>query len=170
MGDKGLEAIRTGRKSDLLSRLSADFSQSVRRLAADDARPAGEWKSLNLPMLYGGDLSRVNLHYRSFERDADAPGQGKKQAGMRFIMDIALSRMGPMQIDGFSIGRKLDVTLRSEQALSPAMREAMRTRYHDAVSNIGFSGELNFNASPDHKGWIVTDSVQGFGRTGTATA
>lgn len=72
-------------------------------------------------------------------------------------MDLALTRMGSMQIDGFSVGKKLDVTLRSEHSLSPAMRETMRARYHGAVSGIGFAGELNFSAAGDHRDWVVTD-------------
>lgn len=156
LGEKGLEAIRGVKRADVLARISSDFSANARR-ADDAAAPQGDWKSLALPMLYGQEVSRIQLYYRSFNQDAEGGMQGKK-TGTRFVMDLSLTRMGPMQIDGFSVGNKLDVTLRSEHPLSAPMRDAMRARYHEAVSGIGFNGELNFNSSADHKGWIVIDN------------
>lgn len=161
MGEKGLEAVRGGRRPDALARLTADFASATQTMREEDARPAGDWKSLNLPLMFGGELARIQLHYRSFDQGQDESKDKTKNGGMRFVMDLALTRMGPMQIDGFSQGRKLDVTLRSEQAMSPSMRDAMRARYRDAVNNIGFSGELNFNADPSRKSWIDIDDHRG---------
>jgi hypothetical protein len=154
MGEKGVEIIKSSRRAEAFARIAGDFIANARR--ADDTTPPGEWKSLTLPMLYGHELSRIHLHYRSFERDGDDKTPDRK-TGTRFVLDLSLTRMGPLQIDGFSIGKKLDVTLRSEQPLSPQMREAMRTRYHDAVTGIGFAGTLNFSNDIAHKGWVATD-------------
>lgn len=152
MGEKGVEVIRGARRTDALARVSGDFTATARRL--DDPAPSSEWRSITLPMIYGQDLSRVQLHYRSFDRDDASSDEGKK-TGTRFIMDLSLTRMGAMQIDGFSIERKLDVVLRSERPLSAGMREMMRQRYINAMSGIGFAGELNFRADPTHKEWIT---------------
>jgi hypothetical protein len=154
MGEKGLEGIRASRRADALTRVLSDFAASGTRKADDAAAPPGEWRALTLPMLYGHELSRIQLHYRDFERDGDENQNAAKKTGTRFVMDLELTRMGPMQIDGFSIGNRLDVTLRSEQNMSAAMRESLRARYHDAVTGIGFTGDLNFNASAEHKGWV----------------
>lgn len=157
MGDKGIDAIKMSRRADTLNRIMSDFTGTARRMD-DSAQQTGEWRSLNLPMLYGHELSRIQLYYRSFERDGDEAGSSDKQKGTRFVMDLSLTRMGPMQIDGFSIGKKLDVTLRSEQTLSPGMREAMRLRYSDAITGIGFAGSLNFSNDLEHKGWVVFEN------------
>jgi len=157
IGEKGIDAIKTSRRADALSRISNDFATQSRRM--DEPAQSGEWKSLALPMVYGQEVGRIHLYYRSFTQgEGEADGQNKKN-GTRFVMDLSLTRMGPLQIDGFSIGKKLDVTLRSEQSLSPGMREMMRARYRDAIGGIGFAGELNFNASADHKGWVVMDDA-----------
>ncbi|MCB9987104.1 MAG: hypothetical protein H6865_05645 [Rhodospirillales bacterium] len=157
LGERGLDAIGRGaRKADALARIAGDFAASARKLGTEDAKPAGDWRSIQLPFLaHEGEVSRIALHYRGFERDAypgETPG---RKTGTRFVMDLTLTRMGPMQVDGFSTGRRLDVTLRSEKNLSPAMREAMRVRYANAVANIGFAGDLNFSAAPDRKGWAT---------------
>lgn len=157
IGEKGIDALKTARRADALARISGDVAAAGRRM--DDPAAPGEWKSLSLPMLYGQEVGRIQLYYRSFTQGEDGGGQHGKKGGTRFVMDLNLTRMGPLQIDGFSVGSKLDVTLRSEQALSPGMREAMRARYREAVGGIGFTGELNFNASADHKGWIVADDA-----------
>ncbi len=162
MGERGLDGIgRTSRRADALARIAGDFAATAKKLIAEEAKPQGEWRSLQLPMMHGDDMMRINLHYRSFEREDDADKQsGRKTTGTRFIMDLSLTRMGEMQVDGFSIGKKLDVTLRTEQNMSAGMRESMRQRYHSAVSNIGFAGELNFAAAADHKNWVATDAPQ----------
>lgn len=161
LGEKGIELVRGSKRADALSRLAGDFASAVRTFREEEARPPGEWKSLNLPMLYGGEISRLQMHYKSFDQQGEGTGEKEKKSGTRFVMDVSLTRMGDMQIDGFSLGKKMDVTLRSEQTLSAAMRETMRKRYFDAISGIGFSGELNFSADPARKNWVNIDDHRG---------
>lgn len=157
LGEKGLDLIRTSRRTDALARISNDFSVTKTKL--DEPVQPADWKSLSLPMIYGQEVGRIQLYYRSFTGNEGEGHQGAKKNGTRFVMDLSLNRMGPMQIDGFSVGNRLDITLRSERSLSPGMREEMRARYSNAVNGIGFAGELNFNADPNHKGWVVMDDA-----------
>ncbi|NBX65972.1 MAG: hypothetical protein EBQ96_03145 [Proteobacteria bacterium] len=156
LGEKTTDMLRTIKRGEALTRITSDFSTQSRENA--DA-PKGEWKSLTLPMIYGQEISRIALHSRTFERDAEgSPGQ--KKSGTRFVMDVNLTRMGDLQIDGLSIDKKLDVTLRTEKPLSPAMRENVRARYANALEGIGFAGQLFFNASPERKGWVDFEGPQ----------
>lgn len=153
LGERVTDSIRNMRRSDILSRLSGAMAAATH--SRDDTAPTTEWKTIQMPMM-GQDhqLSQIHLHYRSFEREGDGPEQNKKQTGARFVLDLSLTRIGPLQIDGLSVGQQLDVTLRSEQSFSPSMREALRAKYTDALGGIGFSGQLNFKADGEHKGWV----------------
>lgn len=147
LGDKGVGNLRTSGKAALLEKLGGEMRGS--RAAASDqnddtrAPQGGEWRSVNLPMLMdGSDIARLQLHWRDYggdEGDDDA-----KKRGTRFLMDLTLSRMGDMQIDGLVADRQLDVILRAGRDLSPAMRESLRQRYALSLGAIGFTGELNF--------------------------
>ncbi len=157
LGDKTLEGIKTARRADILTRLGEGMAHAQNAANGDDGPAAAraDWRAMTLPMLHGGQVTPVMLHVRGFEReDANAPDG--KLSGTRFVMDVSLSRMGPLQIDGFSLDKRLDVTLRSERNLSPAMREIMRTLYAQTVADIGFAGQLNF--ASDRKGWVDFDT------------
>ncbi|MBU6235575.1 MAG: hypothetical protein KGQ41_07000 [Alphaproteobacteria bacterium] len=149
VGEKTVDALKGAKRGNPLMKLAADFA--AQREAADT--PKGEWRTHTLPFLYGQEVHRIMLHSKGFERDDEA-NPSRKKSGTRFVLDISLTRMGPMQIDGFSLDKKLDITLRSERNFSPAARESMRTRYATALEGIGFAGQLNFSADPNKKGWV----------------
>jgi len=153
LGEKVTDAIRNVRRADILSRLTGAVMAAARQ--RDDAAPTADWKTLQLPMLADqSQISQIALHYRSFERDGDPAQAQERQKGTRFVLDLSLTRIGPLQVDGLSLARQLDVTLRSEQSFSPSMREALRLRYTEALNGIGFSGQLNFKADGNHTGWV----------------
>jgi len=160
LSEKTIDGIKTAKRGDLLARIGSDFAAASSDRADDAATTnKGEWRSLTLPMLYGAHIQTIQMHTRAFERDDPNAIDGKK-TGTRFVMDLSLTRMGPMQIDGFSVDKRLDVTLRSEQALSAPMREMMRARYSSAMEGIGFAGQLNFSATPEKRGWVVIEELQ----------
>lgn len=154
IGEKTADLLKVTKRGEALARISSDFAAQSRESA--DA-PKGEWKSMALPMAFGQEVGRITLHTRAFERD-DETNPAKRASGTRFVMDVNLTRMGDLQIDGFSLEKKLDVTLRTEQHLSPAMRESVRARYANALQGIGFAGHLNFSA--DRKTWISFEAEE----------
>ncbi|HEY8964581.1 MAG TPA: hypothetical protein VIN59_08995 [Alphaproteobacteria bacterium] len=154
MGERVTDSVRNIRRADILTRLTGAMSAATRQRDDTNASPT-EWKTINLPMMgQEQHLSQIQMHYRSFDRDSETAQDSQRQKGARFVLDLSLTRIGPLQIDGLSVGKQLDVTLRSEQSFSPAMREALRLKYTDALGGIGFSGQLNFKADGDHKGWV----------------
>ena len=154
MGERVTDQMRNIRRADILSRIGGAMNTAAARMREDAAQP-GEWKTITLPMLASDNqVAQIAMHYRSFDRESDGAAEQERQKGARFVLDLSLTRIGPLQIDGLSVGRQLDVTLRSEQSFSAPMREALRARYTDALSGIGFSGQMNFKADGDHKGWV----------------
>jgi len=82
-------------------------------------------------------------------------------------MDLNLSNMGKVQLDGLFIGKdsRLDLILRTQQKFSETMKMEMRQTYRDALEDISFSGELSFqdkvdqwvNITPDNKSEFLED-------------
>lgn len=140
LGERMTDTLRNVRRSDILTRLTSALTNSLPR---DENTPNTEWRSHPLPLLNDHDINRLMLHYRYFERDGQTPNE-PKQRGTRFVLDISLTHMGDMQIDGLSFGKQLDVTLRSKTEFSPAMRQAMRAQYTLAIEGVGYAGVLNF--------------------------
>jgi hypothetical protein len=68
----------------------------------------------------------------------------------RFVLDVGLSRLGRIQLDGL-IGerdKRLDLIIRSQQPLPGAMRNDIRDIFINAGEITGMKGGLSFQAAP----------------------
>lgn len=145
MGEKKLDMIHKLGKADIVSRLTSETAQLS---ANTDAAPM-EWKSLPIPMLWQNEISKVLFHVRR-EPPEDERDQGED--GTRFMLDLSLTRMGEVQLDGIVRGQRLDLILRTQMPVSESMQEAMKKAYADALDGSNIYGELGFQG--DLKQWV----------------
>ncbi len=156
MGDRVAARLEDAGRADLLPRLSAELATPTR--AAPE--PAGaEWRSQTIPLYQDSDIGGLTLHVRPAGDEAGA-GDGGEDAGRRFLIDMDLSRMGPLQLDGLMHDKRLDLTVRSLAAFPESMRQDMRTLFRDASDAVGLHGGLTFQIG-DHD-WVEVAA----GRTG----
>jgi len=152
LGDKTIESLKTAGKSDLLSRLTRDIG-STGRLSTDQTAP--DWKTIPLPFHAEGDLQHIMLHYKQEHGgDNDDDETEDKNKMTRFIFDLSLNRMGPVQIDGYhrmikQDKAKLDLIVRTQKPLSAPMQQRMRQTYTNALEVVGAAGELSFQGKAD---------------------
>jgi hypothetical protein len=157
MNERGIEALGKGGKG-LLGKLSQEgqtLTQSAREAAAQD------WRVVNLPLAWEGQIHKVGLHYKheSAPEDADIEGAG----GTRFVFDLSLDRMGQVQVDGLfrpvSVdGKRLDIMVRTEEIFSEATRAEMRRVYASALRHTDVGGELSFQNNREQ--WVTVQSAQ----------
>jgi hypothetical protein len=140
MGDKALDALRRIGKGDSIERLARDFG-GVQRSSAETG--GADWRATALPMMWENEVSKVMLFYKH-DRDSENDGGDGARKGTRFIFDLQMTRMGAVQIDGYTKGQKLDMILRTEKLLSAPMMQFLRGAYVDSLEQIGFKGELSF--------------------------
>lgn len=143
LGDKKLEMVQKLGKGSLLARLSGE-SASV---SSNTDAPATEWKSFPVPMLWQNEISKVMFHVRK------EPSEQEQQEGeghTRFVMDLALTRMGDVQIDGMVRGKELNLILRTQMPISYSMQDAMRVAYAKALDGTDIYGEIGFQAGRDN--------------------
>lgn len=147
MGEKKLEMLQKLGKQGLLSRLAGEATQSSSG-APDSQGP--EWRSYPLPLLWQNEISKIMLHvhHQAPEDESDNP-----EAGTRFIMDLDLERMGEVQLDGLVRGHRLDLIVRTKEAISYPMQMAMTRAYADALDGTNIYGEIGFQS--ELKNWMV---------------
>lgn len=146
VGEKAIDTLRRGGKSDALTRLGRDFgalSEGAARQTDD-----GQWKSLSIPFLWENRIHRAAFHHRSGGEDG-AQGEGKAGGkSARFVFDLSFNRMGAVQLDGLYRDKRLDVALRTLAPLSQTMRQSLRARFADGVAQAGIAGEIHFQSDP----------------------
>jgi hypothetical protein len=146
LGDKRIEALTKSGKETLMKRLSQDAS-SIIQSNADSSSP--EWRSYPIPMLWQNEISKVMLHIK---HDHESENKENKDDATRFVMDLSLTRMGDVQLDGLLRGKRLDLLVRTQMPVSLSMQDAMKKAYADALTGTDIFGELGFQG--DIKGWM----------------
>jgi len=127
---------------ELAGRLREDFAQAARIF---NEGPQNDWRTTVVPMMNGETLESVFMHLRG-----QSPGAESEEAedASRFLVDIELSRLGRVQLDGLvkSAGRTFDLIFRSEEPLPAYMRKDINRIYHELGEVSGFAGSLTFLA------------------------
>jgi hypothetical protein len=139
LGHKTIEALNRAGKQNILKKLSSElFSQS----SSGGDRMASDWKLLLFPMLWEGDIYKTSLYYKEGQQDNEKDEINSKKT--RFVFDLVLSRLGPIQLDGLYQDKKLDLVLRTDGQLSEAMKNKMSGMFSIALKNSDLHGELKF--------------------------
>lgn len=134
---KHLERIGKG---DLVPRLGADIA-AVRSLFAE--QQPGNWQALFFPVMVDKQLEHAQLFLKQ-------EGQDKKKGGAetRFVVELDLSNLGPMQMDGFikkrESGTQFDLVIRTLSDLPDDVKTDIYAIYNTAQQATGMNGSLNF--------------------------
>jgi len=137
-GAKTAGALDRAGRSDLRLRLDGDTAE-LRRLADP---PRGDWHVFMLPLLDGASLHAVHLYL-----PRNSGGNTRPEDGTRFVLDVEMSRLGALQLDGLVRQKRLDLMLRSQREIAPELRQEIAAVFHDTTTAAGFTGELAFATS-----------------------
>lgn len=150
LGDKAVEHLRRSGKAEWVARMSREFS-GLNKLVSEPVN--AEWRGMSIPLYAQGQIDKIHLYYRSGDQGADRDQEKKDKTGStRFIFDLNLSAIGPVQLDGYVRGKVLDLAVRTEQPFSAAMRHDMTRRYIHVLESAGLEGALIFQSHPDK--WV----------------
>lgn len=143
VGDGPLRILERQRP-DLAGRLRDDMGQLSRQI---DDPETGEWRMHTVPYLNNEEVDRIRMLVRDSDSDDD---DGNSNDGSRFVIDLNLTRLGHLQIDGLvgNGGKRVDVVLRSDAPLSGKMRDDIRQLYANAIEVTGIDGSVGFQAAP----------------------
>ena len=160
LGERATDILRRDARGNLLARLSSEGS-SLSRMMNDPV--SQDWRAFQVPLYWDGEIYKIGLHYRHEFQDGKDGEKGQKQ--VRFVFDLALDQMGKVQLDGLFRAQRLDLIIRTQQALSQPMQMRMRQAYINALAPTEVKGELSFQNKPEQ--WVTIQSSRP-GKFGTS--
>jgi len=137
-GARALSALDSAGRRDLRTKLEGD-SAELRQLAEPKG---GDGRLFVLPTRDGGVVNPVRLYLRR-----RAPGVATADQGTRFVLDVDMSRLGAVQLDGLVRNQRLDLVLRSRRAIAGEMRQGIAEVFHNAVAAAGLAGDITFTTA-----------------------
>lgn len=151
LGNNAADVLSKSGKMELLAKLAHDFGKEPETLR--DAT-VGEWKSYPVPLHYQGEFQTVKLYVHSDTQKKKSDDTGNSAPNqVRFLIDVRMSKFGPMQLDGLVRPKKLDMIVRSEAALPSGLPNDLRKTYLNTIEAFGFTGSLSFQTGK--QSWLT---------------
>lgn len=158
MGEGPLRILQR-EKPDLVNRLRDDF-RAMGRISEETV--SGDWRALPVPVANGAEIQQIQLLMRRVGGDED-DDEENAESGTQFIVDVDLTRMGRVQLDGIvQQGRKrFDLVIRSKQRMNDTVQNDIRAIFGDAQELTGTNGGLRFQSAPPKFVDVTSDKAGG---------
>jgi len=145
LGDTATRLL-TKERPGLMGRLGADFKAMS---TLSEQPQSGDWRLALIPMWNGERLEQVRLYQKNAGGGDDEDGAEDDET--RFILDLDLSNLGHLQIDGLMMSSKnrLDLILRTEQPLPEDMHRDIIDISAAALELLGLTASISFQARPE---------------------
>ncbi|MCG8510306.1 MAG: hypothetical protein MI741_13840, partial [Rhodospirillales bacterium] len=142
LGNDAMRILQQTRPN-LAARLGDEF-QGIGAMSREPL--VGDWRLALIPFFNGPDLEPLRLYLKPYGEEEEED----ENKGVRFIIDVKLSRLGRVQLDGLvrDEQKRLDLIIRSEIPFEADMQNDIRTIFEDANEATGIKGGLTFQASP----------------------
>jgi len=151
LGPQAVQTLERSGKQSLKDKL-VDALKEATDSAATDAR-VGAWKAFPIPLHYAGAFEMLRLYVH---RDAGESQQQNVAAAQvaktRFVISVNLSRLGPIQLDGLSQKKQLDLVVRSERDLPDHLTINLRDAALKSLEAVGLKGTILFQSG--RTGWV----------------
>lgn len=112
-----------------------------------------EWRVLSMPFGIGGAIERIQIITRRRAGDStdgdEGDGDDKAGGGQRFLIQLDLSRLGALQLDGFykSRDRRLDLVVRTKSELPQVVRRDIAGIFATSAQALALKGAVTFQVS-----------------------
>ncbi|MBU6474998.1 MAG: hypothetical protein KGQ70_03450 [Alphaproteobacteria bacterium] len=151
LGEGTLDMIAKTASKGLASTLSGDFEKMSAQ--AKTALPGG-WRAIAIPLRHEEQISRMQFYVRrQDDRAQKSPSASGAKPATRFILDMSLSRLGPLQLDGYIHKKSFDMILRTEESLPLDMRQELMKRFAAGLAQVQMQGGIAFQTRK--QGWMV---------------
>ena len=163
LGAQASQSLESGGGSDLLNRLSSEMAQMGR---AADALTSGDWRALPFPFFDGANLQQVWAFVREHRRAADQEGQ----RALRFIVELDLSKLGGIQLDGLIQDNLFNLMIRSVGTLPDNVRQDIAQLFDNSLEATGYTGSVLFDPASIYPISPLREARQGAAPGGEITA
>ncbi|WP_448188391.1 hypothetical protein [Azospirillum sp. sgz301742] len=143
LGEEATATLERTGQGALLKQLEEELRTPPRPAAAD--APPSDWKLFAVPMLDGRTLQPMQVQIRRVDGDEGGGSKGEREArGSRFVIDLELSRFGPLQLDGLVRPQRFDLILRTHTPFPAELNAELTGIFADSLGAVGFTGTLSF--------------------------
>ena len=136
LGAEAVRGLERSGRANLIARLDEESIQLARFL---DEPTVGEWRALAIPFLFDGKVEQIRMFMRNRSR---RDGEDAEPEDVRFVVDLDLSTLGAMQLDGLVHGKRLDLILRSQTELPASMKRDIARLFDEALGTSGMEGSV----------------------------
>jgi hypothetical protein len=143
LGNQAMQALKSAGRETLRTRLGQDFGQ-LSRLSES---PGGDWRLFFIPLLDGDQVQQLRLFLRHGQQGPGGSGGEEDDEPTRFVVELELSHLGDLQLDGLVRDKRFDLILRTRAPLPDFMRRDIAQIFQDANGASGYAGNIGFQSS-----------------------
>ena len=123
---------------ELYARLAEEYNQLGRSVRETNT---GDWRTTLIPLFNGSEFEFFQMNFRSGSND---PNKKEDEDFARFIVDLELSKLGRIQLDGLisSKGKQFDLFVRSAIPFTKSMRRDLNKIFSECIEITGLSGNI----------------------------
>lgn len=133
--------------ANIYKKAAAEFRELARQYTE---APQGHWQPLFFPVAVDGNLQQVRLYVKRDRRQGGNPRDRKQEEDTRFVIEVDLTQLGELQMDGFvrknEKDTQFDMIIRSLVPLSQEIQEDILRIYTNTGALTGYKGSLSFQS------------------------
>lgn len=111
-----------------------------------------QWQTLFFPLAVAGEWQQARMFVKRDKRQPH-PGKQSRDEDTRFVVEVELSQMGELQMDGFVRKQEskveFDLFIRTHVPLHPQVQQDILNIYSQTGELTGYRGQLVFQAVKD---------------------
>lgn len=168
IGEQAARALEAGGKGNLLVRIKEEFAR-LGRFSAD--APGADWRAFLVPLQTEHGTGAIAILTRPHHEEDEGKSGGKDgnddedlTENQRFLLEVKLSTLGPVQLDGLMRPERLDMVIRAGNMMTPAMQQDLRQIFENATTAAGLQGGLSFeplSQSPVDVARVLAEALPG---------
>ncbi|MCI5049455.1 MAG: hypothetical protein MRY32_03905, partial [Rickettsiales bacterium] len=111
--------------------------------------PDQPWTMMSIPLIHEEEMHQWRLYLRH-----DEQAKNHDESGHRFVIDVEMSQLGPIQLDGLTRYKdkqlQFDLIVRSTEPLDATIKQEIRQIFADTAEITKYKGDIKFQHSPEH--------------------
>ncbi len=144
LGEDAFNRLRNAGTSDLLAKLADDISQNQQTWSRSADVPLADWKSVHLPLPQDSSFLRLAVHFRDEPQEKQST---HPESAQHLVVELELTRLGPMILDGLIYRKRLEMTLHTQRTLPLSLQKEIDESFQNALSGLAWRGSIRFHTA-----------------------
>lgn len=144
LGSANVKSLEEKGYKSLLHKAEGEFMSLAKQFV--EPHP-GNWQSLFFPVMAGGELQQLRSFIKR-EKKKNAEGEATGDEDTRFVVEMELSHLGEMQMDGLVKRRderlQFDLIIRSHEPLPISLQKDIESIFTGTAEVTGYRGQITF--------------------------